>query len=61
MSDWNPKSLWDELVRALRGWPRDERGKRGKRDEKSADPTLMFHLLLTAPLLLGLLLMARRG
>ena len=53
MSHWNPKSLWDELKRTFaREDPDDE--------EQSGDPTLLFHMMLTAPLLIGILAMVRR-
>ena len=54
MSDWNPKSLWDELRKALQGPGEDDD------DEQSSDPTLLFHMMVTAPLLLALIAMARR-
>lgn len=56
MRDWNPKTLWDELLRAVQGWmePEDEEG------EKAQDPSWMFHLAFTAPLLLGLFAMMAR-
>jgi hypothetical protein len=54
MRDWNPKSLWDELLRAFHGWM-DEQD-----DEQARDPTFLFHLLFTAPLLLGILAMMTR-
>ena len=53
MSPWNPKGLWDELKRTFEGWTNDD-------DEQSSDPTLVFHLLFTAPLLIGLLAMVHR-
>ena len=53
MKDRDPKSLWDELRKTLQG-PADED------DEQSSDPTLLFHLMATAPLLLALIAMARR-
>ncbi|HYC34983.1 MAG TPA: hypothetical protein VEC19_01070 [Usitatibacter sp.] len=56
MKVWDPKIIWDELKRALLGMPEDD-----EQGEPAADPTLVFHMLFTAPLLLGLLLMARRG
>jgi hypothetical protein len=53
--DW--KSLWDELRRTLHGWMDDE-----DEGEKAQDPTFTFHLLFTAPLVLGILaMMARRA
>ena len=54
MSHRDPKSLWDELMRALRGRGDDD-------DDRSAvDPNVVFHLLFTLPLLIGLLATARR-
>ena len=57
MRDWKPKSLWDELLRAFHGWMEEEHD-----DEQAGDPTLAFHLLFAAPLLLGIFaMMARRA
>ena len=53
MSHWDPKSLWDELKRTLQGPSDDD-------EEQSTDPTLLFHMLLTAPILIGLLAMVRK-
>lgn len=53
MRDWNPKSLWDELRRAFQGWMDED-------EEQSTDPTLMFHLMFTAPLIIGILAMVKR-
>ena len=51
MRDWKPKSLWDELLRAFHGW------MYGEDDEQAQDPSFVFHLLFTAPLLLGIFAM----
>lgn len=50
------ETLWDQLLRAFDDWLGDE-------DDEQAgdDPSLMFHLMLTAPLIIGLLLLARRA
>ena len=53
MGDWNPKGLWDELKRTFQSASDDD-------DEQSGDPTLLFHMMLTAPLLIGLLAMIRK-
>ena len=55
--DWNPKSLWDELVRAFHGWMDGDDEEEG---EQAQDPAFMFHLLFTVPLLLGLYAMMTR-
>jgi hypothetical protein len=54
MKDWDPKSLWDELRRTLQGWMNED-------EEQSSDPTLLFHMMVTAPLVIGLLIMVSRG
>ena len=55
MKDWDLKALWAELKRTLGGEPDDD-----GEGEQSSDPTLLYHLMFTAPLLLGLLLAMRR-
>lgn len=52
MSDWNPKSLWDELVQTFKGWTDDDED-----DEQARDPGVMYHLMYTAPLLLAVFAM----
>ena len=54
--DWDPKSLWDELVRAFHGWMDDEDDE----GEQAQDPGFMFHLLFIAPLLLAVFAMMTR-
>ena len=53
MKDWDPKSLWDEFRKTFQE-PAEED------DEQSSDPSLLFHLMVTAPLFLALIAMARR-
>ena len=54
MSHWNPKALWDELVQALKGWMGEEE------EEQASDPSLLLHLMYTAPLVLAVLALMRR-
>jgi hypothetical protein len=53
MSHWDPKSLWDELKRTFQSSSDDD-------EEQSTDPTLLFHMMFTAPILIGLLAMVRK-
>lgn len=57
MKEWDPKSLWDEVRKTLRTWtdedPDDD-------ERQTIDASLLFHLMLTVPLLLAILSMARR-
>jgi hypothetical protein len=55
MKDRHPKTLWDQLRQALDTW------MGGEPEEGEEDPTLLFHLCLTAPLLIGLVSMLRRS
>jgi hypothetical protein len=50
------ETLWDQLLRAFDAWLGEEDD-----EQASDDPSLMFHLMLTAPLIIGLLLLARRA
>lgn len=46
--------IWDELRQAIDEWMGDDP------EPGDDDPALLFHLMLTAPLLLGLIAMLRR-
>ena len=51
-----PKTLWEEVRAALRGWL----GSDDEEGEKAEDPALLFHALFTAPLVILLLALAAR-
>jgi len=53
MKAWDPKSIWDELRKAFRSWTDDD-------ERRTIDTSLLLHLMLTVPLLLAILAMARR-
>ena len=53
MRKWDPKSLWNQLCEAFRGWMDEER-------EQATDPSLAFHMTFTAPLLILLFAMMKR-
>lgn len=55
MKEWNPKSLWDELRKTFASWT----GEDGE-ERNSIDVSLLLHLMLTVPLLVAMLTMARR-
>lgn len=56
MADWNPKELWNELRQAIDDWMVGERDGEG---EQADDPTLLFHLCFTAPLVIAAIALAR--
>jgi hypothetical protein len=57
MKEWNPKSVWDELRKTFERWTREDDEDD---DRRSIDVSLLFHLMLTVPLLIAILSMARR-
>ena len=58
MADWNPKDLWEELRRAIDDWMVGDQDGEG---EQADDPTLLFHLSFTAPLLIAAIVLARHA
>lgn len=52
MKEWDPKSFWDELRKAFRDWTEDD-------EEQSTDPSMLFHLIFTVPLVIAIIAMAR--
>ena len=58
MKEWNPKNVWDELRKTIASWTREEEEEDD--DRRSIDVSLLFHLMLTVPLLIAILSMARR-
>jgi hypothetical protein len=53
---WNPKGLWDRLERAVRDWIDPE----ADRERDTEDPSLLFHVSITMPLLILVAAIARR-
>ena len=56
------KDVWENLLRTVAGWLDDDAVPSDHDlDEEEADPSLMFQLLVMAPLLLGLVALSRRS
>ena len=60
MADWNPKDFWNELRQAIDDWMVGDRDSDGE-GEQADDPTLLFHLCFTAPLVIGVIAMLRHA
>ena len=58
MRPGKPNSLWDDLREAWRGWIGGGEDDEG---EKAQDPGLVFHALFTAPMVIMLIALGRRG
>ena len=54
MKHWDPKSLWDEVRKTFQEW-----GAEDEDDERSSDPSLLFHLSFTVPLVIAYLMLSR--
>ncbi|HUP29998.1 MAG TPA: hypothetical protein VM122_07495 [Usitatibacter sp.] len=58
MKDAKQESLWNQFLRAFDHWLDGESEE--ETEEASEDPTLLYHLMFIAPLVIGFLAMARR-
>jgi hypothetical protein len=52
MRPWNPKTVWRRVRRSVRDWIEPE--------EAEPDPSLLFHLAFTMPLVIGILFALRQ-
>jgi hypothetical protein len=59
MGDWQPGRVWESVRKRVLEWM-DEGGAEAS-DEDEADPMLMFHLAITAPVVIGVLALMRRA
>lgn len=55
------KGVWETLLKTVAGWLDDEKTPGPDSNEDEADPSLMFHLLVIAPLLLAVIALSRRA
>jgi hypothetical protein len=54
MSRWNPKAVWGRVRRTVESWMKDDEGA------EASDPDFLFHLIVTTPILFGVLAVVRR-
>lgn len=55
MKEWDPRSVWEALRKTFRTWTDHDDDER-----QTIDASLLFHLMITVPLLLAFVAMARR-
>lgn len=58
MKDAKHDSLWSQFLRAFNHWLDDDLDD--DQEQASEDPSLMYHLMFTAPLVIGFLAIVRR-
>jgi hypothetical protein len=59
--DWQPERVWESVRRRVLEWMGVDEGHDGQSNEEEADPTLLFHMSVSAPLLIALLMLMRRS
>ena len=61
MDDWQPGRLWQSVRQRVREWMGVEDAPDSQSNEDEADPMLIFHMAVTAPIVIGLLILMRRA
>ena len=61
MADWQPGRFWESVRRRVLEWIGADEAQEASSNEEEADPALMFHLAVTAPMVIGLLILMRRA
>jgi hypothetical protein len=61
MADWQPGGIWESLRQRVLDWIGADDARDASPDEDEVDPTLMFHLAVTAPVVIGVLVLMRRA
>ena len=60
MNDWQPGQVWESVRRRVRAWWGTDEGHDAESNEEEADPSMLFHLSVSAPIVIGLLILMRR-
>jgi hypothetical protein len=58
MGHWQPGRVWESVRKRVLEWI-DEDGAEAASDDEEADPMLEFHLAITAPVVIGILILMR--
>ena len=61
MADWQPGRVWESVRQRVLEWIGADDPHDASSNEDEADPTLMFHLAVTAPVVIGVLILMRRA
>lgn len=63
MGQWQPERVWQSVRRRVREWMGvDDSPEAGSgENEEEADPSMLFHLSVTAPIVIALLILMRRA
>lgn len=61
MADRQPGRVWETLRQRVLEWIGGDDAQEPSSQEEEADPALMFHLAVTAPVVIGVLILMRRA
>ena len=61
MADWQPGRVWESVRQRVLEWMGAEDAHEASSGEEEADPMLLFHLSITAPMVIGVLILMRRA
>jgi hypothetical protein len=61
MADWQPGRVWETVRQRVLEWIGADDASESSSNEDEADPTLLFHMAVTAPMVIGVLILMRRA
>ena len=61
MGEWHPERIWQSVRRQVEEWMGVDDSPEAQSNEDEADPTMLFHLSVTAPIVIALLILMRRA
>ena len=61
MADWQPGRVWESVRQRVLEWIGADEARDASSNDEEADPMLLFHLAITAPVVMGVLVLMRRA
>lgn len=61
MGGFRPGDVWETLRQRVREWMDGGEARERSSNEDEADPSMLFHLSITAPLLIAFLILTRQS
>ena len=60
MDNWEPGRVWRTVRERVQAWWDDGDAQDSQSNEDEADATMLMHMSVTAPIVIGLLILMRR-
>lgn len=62
MGERRPGSVWETVRQRVREWMDGDPGQeRGSNEDEADDPSMIFHMSITAPLVIAFLILTRQS